>query len=472
VYEAERRFRVRWVVLLPWLAVVVRALWLANFPPDPIEPIDAEGYHLLARNLLHGNGFSLAWDPPFCPAAIRTPLYPLFLTVVYRLLGAAPLRAVLAQLLLEGLTTALVVRLGHEVGGGRVGAWAGLFYALNGATLRYTSVLYAEIFLIFVLTGALLVTLFALRRRLWGWSAFAGAAWGLAVLTKPNVQYLALAVVGLLALTAWIRRGNWRRVLSLAGALGIVVAPWLVRNRVRCDRWMLSTAFEENLARVSAVATQVKLDRASVAPWTPTWESYYHGIVEATAERYGWDGRPEAALPCAERMARHRQIAATAREVVGTHRGAAVAAHLQGVAHALLNPGHRLWYPVLTERAWDDVGVLTNIWARMAESLRIGAVGDALHALWLERVVRIPPVAGLVWWGLLALRLALIGGVLRGAWRLRRAWSTGLLLLGTVCYFALLPGPIAYDRFLLPLLPAALVLAAVGGLRKHWLVPS
>jgi 4-amino-4-deoxy-L-arabinose transferase-like glycosyltransferase len=465
VYKAERRFRVRWVVLLPWLAVAVRVLWLANFPPDPIEPIDAEGYHLLARNLLHGNGFSLAWEPPFCPAAIRTPLYPLFLTVVYRLMGAVPLRAVLAQLLLEGLTTALVVRLGRAVGGRRVGAWAGLFYALNGATLRYTSVLYAEIFLIFVLTGALLATVLALRRRLWSWSAFAGAAWGLAVLTKPNVQYLALAVVGLLALTAWVRRSGWRRVLLFSVTLGTAVAPWFVRNRVRCDRWMLSTAFEENLARVSAVATLVQLDGRAVAPWTPTWESYYLGMVQVTAERGGWDDRPDAALSCAERMTRHRQIAATAREIVGAHRGAAVAAHLQGVAHALLNPGHRLWYPVLTGRSWDDVGVLSNIWVRMVESLRIWAVGDALHALWLERVVRIPPVAGLVWWGLLALRLALISGVLRGAWRLRRAWSVSLLLLGTVCYFALLPGPIAYDRFLLPLLPAALVLAVAGWVR-------
>ncbi|HUM38042.1 MAG TPA: hypothetical protein PLQ85_14315, partial [Anaerolineae bacterium] len=61
------------------LALAVRAAWMAHFPAHPIGAVDAEGYHLLARNLLAGNGLALSWEAPFCPTALRTPLYPLFL---------------------------------------------------------------------------------------------------------------------------------------------------------------------------------------------------------------------------------------------------------------------------------------------------------------------------------------------------------------------------------------------------------
>jgi hypothetical protein len=37
-----------------------------------------------------------------------------------------------------------------------------------------------------------------------------------------------------------------------------------------------------------------------------------------------------------------------------------------------------------------------------------------------------------------------------------------LLLSGSVAYLLLLPGPIAHDRFLLPVLPALLPLSALG----------
>ncbi len=459
------------------LALLLRAAWIAHFPANPIGTVDAEGYHLIARNLLQGNGFSMMWEAPFCPVAIRTPLYPLFLAGVYQLMGTDPRRAVLFQMLLETLTTALVLRAGNLLGGRRVGLLAGLLYAGNASTQRYTGVLFAETLHLTAMAAALCATLWTMQRPTLRWSALSGAMWALAILIKPNVQFLALGV-GLLLLapawggkrarrTRWARRARLRAAASFFIALGLVLLPWFIRNRVSLGRWSLSTAYEENLARVSAVATLAEVRGLDAAPWTATWETLYGEIVQEAARRYAWETIPEEAVPCAERQQRQRDVAAVAGRIVCTYPDAWLRSHLQGAGAALLDVGHRDWYRALTGKAWEQTGVLDNIWRRMGESLAIGAVGDALHALWLERVARAPLDAASLWWGLVLLRGMLWAGGLRGCWWLRHKWRAALLLGGIAAYGMLLAGPIAHDRLYLPAIPAVVILAAMGLYRRR-----
>jgi len=145
------------------LALFVRVAWLLRFPTDPIAPVDAEGFHLLAANMLAGRGFAIGWESPFCPTTVRTPLYPLFVAGSYIALGMEPARVLPVQLLLEVLTTALMMRLGCDLGGRRVGLWAGLLYACNGTTQRYTGYLLSEALLLPLLTASVWLTLRCLR---------------------------------------------------------------------------------------------------------------------------------------------------------------------------------------------------------------------------------------------------------------------------------------------------------------------
>jgi hypothetical protein len=119
------------------------------------------------------------------------------------------------------------------------------------------------------------------------------------------------------------------------------------------------------------------------------------------------------------------------------------------------------------------MGVVANVWQRMGESLRIGAVGDALRAFWLERIVRPPLGAALLWWGLLAGRITVWGLGLRG-WRrlLRKQRGLAHLLAAAVIYVVLLPGPIAYDRFYLPAVPVVVILVAIGQRKIPLYVPE
>ncbi|MBN1486452.1 MAG: glycosyltransferase family 39 protein, partial [Anaerolineae bacterium] len=199
--EQKTRFQHYKYVLVPavlLLGALVHVGWLARFPTDPLGPVDAEGFHLLAVNMLNGDGFAIGWEPPFCPTAIRPPLYPFLIAGCYKLLGPNPQLIVLGQILLETLTTALVIRLTSSITGLRIGLLAGLLYAINGTTQRYTGYLFAETLLLILITASLWRTVVCLRRPSLGNTALAGFLWGLTLLTKPNVQYLVLAMGGLL----------------------------------------------------------------------------------------------------------------------------------------------------------------------------------------------------------------------------------------------------------------------------------
>jgi 4-amino-4-deoxy-L-arabinose transferase-like glycosyltransferase len=477
------RSRGRWVWLPLLLTALVRALWLSALPVSPTGPVDAEGFHLLAINLAEGRGFAIGWEAPFCATAVRTPLYPLLLGAGYRLLGRVPERAVLLHVLLEVLTTAWVLALTRALltarrdaalpvapeAGWRLAWLAGVLYALNPITPRYAVYTLSETLLVAAVAASLAMTVRLCNRPTVARAALAALGWGTALLTKPNVQYLVLAA-GVLVVVAVARRAGparrWRVVFAFWIVLFVAVAPWLVRNRRLLGRWTLSTAFEENLARVSAVAVRADVAGLRVEPWTETWEYLYDRLVDEAGWRYGWHGwHPDRrdTVTCEVYRQRKHQVAAYARELVMAHLPLYLRVHLRGAVQRALDPNHRLWYPILTGRAWAATGVVPDIRARMAWSLARGAVGDALHAFWTERLRDIPLPAALIWWGLVLARwlIACLGGVGAGRLMSRRP-IPGLLLAVTIAYHLVLPGPIAYERFYLPALPACLPFVVLG----------
>jgi hypothetical protein len=467
--RAGQLLRWGWIPLL--LTTFLRAAWLWRFPANPLDPVDAEGFHLLARNLLDGHGFAIGWDAPFCPTAIRTPLYPLFVAAVYVMLGRAPYVVVLCQILLETLTTGLTVALARSTVR-RPGAWAllpGVLYALNGTTQRFTGYLLSESLLLPLLATAVHLTVLLLRRPRRTRAAAAGLLWGLVLLTKPNLQYLVLAVLGLVMTRLLVfHRETYSRVQGqatsaiLCGVLLAVVAPWVIRNQLRFDRWLLSTAFEENLARVSVVAVQAELAGIEAEPWTPTWEHVYQQFVMGVDPAAAAILVPRPDTSCTLLDDYHRQVAHAARDSVAENAVLYTRIHLRGVARSLLDPGHRLWYRVWTGRDWAETGVLPLLGPRLRWALERGAWGDALSAFRQERVARIPLGAGLLWWALWAGRVAVGWAALRGVVRLRSRGFVMLLFLGVVVYHLVLPGPIAHDRFYAPVVPLVTVLVAWG----------
>ncbi len=460
---SHRRFALG-LLLVAALALAARVLFLAQFPAGiQIASVDGRGYHTLAVNLLAGRGFSLNTQPPFVPDAIRTPLYPALIALIYALGGVRPLNIAVAQAGLDALTAvllALAVR--RLTGRGRLGLAAGVLHAVNPISWRFANEALTETLLAAVLAWLLLAYGHYRHEGRGRWLALVGVAAGAALLVKPNVVLLPAIAAGAALLAparAWPRRA--RAALAVLAIALAVVFPWIVRNRVVFGRWFLSHAFENNLARVSAVATLARAQNRWVEPWTPTWEALYSGLLAEAQARYG-DAFYPSPRTAAEADLFQRQMAAVAGGVVRQHPRAFLAAHLDGFLRSWVPHEHQFWYERLSGQPWGALGSETGVVNEAVRRWRAGDPRGAWDHIWQERFVGLPPLGLALWLGWL---LAYAGAALliaRGTWRLRGQPDVLWLGWAAVLYTTFLPGPIADVRFQVPVMPLLLALLAAG----------
>jgi 4-amino-4-deoxy-L-arabinose transferase-like glycosyltransferase len=166
------------------------------------------------------------------PSAYTQPLYGFFLIPIYWIFGRHWEVVGIAQIAVAAGTALLVYEIGRRV----VSSWAGVVAAVL-ATLHPYLVwhdvhLNREILDQFLAAAIVLLTLVLTARPMLRFGALLGLAFGLGIL--GNVRLAALPVV--LGLFVLWRAGLGRSTLAAVGVslavTGLVVAPWVIRNRV------------------------------------------------------------------------------------------------------------------------------------------------------------------------------------------------------------------------------------------------
>ena len=344
-----------------------------------------------------------------------------------------------------------------------LGCAAGALYALNPTAWRYCNELLTEIPLAFLLTllaGMMLRAWTDRRRR---WLAWSGALAGLTLLVKPNLVLLPVLAAAALA---WPRPGlPWRTLLRRAvivlALAGLVILPWAARNRAVFGRWFLSHAFETNLARVSAVATLVRAQGETVAPWSPRWEEIYSGLLLEARARYGSGFDPvPASAATADRT--QQQLASVAGRIIRAHPVDFVLSHLGGFLRSWVPQEHRFWYEVISGRSWDSLGSAEGVLGQALRAARSEGWGAAFSLVWQARVAALPPLASALWAGWLLAYAVSAGLIARGIWQLRSRPAGLFFCLAVILYTTFLPGPISYVRFRVPVAPLLVLLTAAG----------
>jgi hypothetical protein len=446
-----------------WLALFLRLGYIVVAPRGmQFENVDARGYHWLAVNLIERGVFSMNTEPPFRSDDVRAPLYPLFVAALYSFTSLDPRVVALAQAALDSVTVAIVFRLGQRVAGRQVGILTAFLYAVHPASWRFCNELLTEILFGLLLTASL--WMFA-RYILSGRNRDAllcGLLSGASILCKPNVQFLPLVLLGILIHGLYAgRRAWWQGAAIVTVTIGLMLFPWMVRNRVVFGRWFYTMTFEDNLAHVSAVATLAHVRGESVAPWTPRWEAIYDEVIAQAGARYGWATLDQSELSTRERDVRLQQITAVAADIVRAHPVDFIVSHTQSWAWSFVPQEHRFWYERLSGQRWDALPLQGDALGRALSAARRGDLITTASLLFRERLLSLPPLALVLWagWGI----GYLVGAILfcLGAVRLKpRALS--LVLVATVFYVTFLPGPISQIRFRLPVVPVIMLLVVVG----------
>lgn len=236
--------------------------------------VDASNYMALAKNLSLGNGFSLSDSAPFEPHTLRTPGYPLFLSVFYYLFGVY-WPASLFEAILNSFVPVFIFWLAFKLTENlKIAAISGFLVALDYHIAVHTLTLNTESIFVFITVLAVVLIYGYLEKPDLKKAAVIGLLSGYAALTRPFFLY-AIPLIFIFLVFASFRRGGvilsasegsltlgnglknrflaWLR-MTISGfkmtvlpalcflfiALALVV-PWMYRNKQVSGQFTLST---------------------------------------------------------------------------------------------------------------------------------------------------------------------------------------------------------------------------------------
>lgn len=218
-------------------------------------------FHIIAHNLYRGQGFSGITDGKsfgnesqeisverYEPAATRAPIYPFFISCVYKLLGnAADMESILTwhnnwdkvrivQCVLDASLCVAIYLLNRFFW--PASAWPALFaailYCFSFYNIFYARALLTESLATFWVTISLFFSIMGLKypQNRW-WYVASGAGFALTTLTRPE-YILFIPLLGLFIFT--INKKNTflalkKMTIFLVSAL-IVIIPWTIRNYI------------------------------------------------------------------------------------------------------------------------------------------------------------------------------------------------------------------------------------------------
>ena len=439
-------------------AVIFKSLWLIPALSDrnrPLAPtLDAREYETLARNLLNVGKFSLEPTAPYHPDALRTPLYPLFIAVIYFFLGHNPLIVAIVQVLISMIPLLLIWRL--DFLDSETKRWTGILYVFNVNIAFYAVQLLSEIlFMVLLISGLTLVYFFKGETRASHFMA-GGLFLGLATLTRPIVVFLPVIIAAFLLVSLRTNRLVMRLILFLF-VYSAVVSTWCIRNLLVFDRFFLSSAFTYNLASFDAplvMAIEEKID-----------------VNEAT-ERFwsAFDSEAAAVKPASKNdtMALQTRLAV---DYLRRHPFSYLKVRSIGVISILLTPlPLREALTFATGKSPEELNLTKRAAQNAMRLLSGGRLYEAARVLYKERIGKMP-TSGLVVFALgVCYHTLLLFGVACFLIRRRRGRPGNdflVLLIITVIYLLVIPGSLGYSRFRVPIEPVLVLLAGVGLARNQ-----
>ena len=219
------------VCALPRLAVLLHER-------DAVTTSFTEKSDTFARMFVSHGTFGLL---PGEPSAYTQPLYAWFLIPIYWVFGTNWESLGVAQILVAVATAWLVYEIGRRVLGAKAGLVAAAIATLNPYLVWHDVHVNREIVDQVVAAALVLLTLIVAERPTTWRALLLGAVAGAAMLGNSRLVFLPILCALYLAWKLPRARATALAVtLVLAGA-AVVVAPWLVRNKVSVGCWALTT---------------------------------------------------------------------------------------------------------------------------------------------------------------------------------------------------------------------------------------
>jgi 4-amino-4-deoxy-L-arabinose transferase-like glycosyltransferase len=239
---------------------------------------------------------------PGVPSAYTQPLYGWFLIPLYWIVGRSWATIGLAQIAVAVATAIVVYLIARRLVSQWIAVAAALVSTLNPYLVWHDVHVNREILDQLLAALLVLTTLVAAQRRSWAWTVAVGAVLGLAILGNVRLAALPLLVGAYLL---------WQRVppLSIAAMLAaavIVLAPWVIRNKVQLGCYAITTDARalwkaNNLQTYSLLSHGFWIDDVRPIPGAPP-------TPEAAADHYEQTGEIIPIDECAQMSFYRRRV--------------------------------------------------------------------------------------------------------------------------------------------------------------------
>ncbi|MHB0954810.1 MAG: glycosyltransferase family 39 protein [Pirellulaceae bacterium] len=199
---------------------------------------DAGAYLRMASGLADGTGLvDVHGNRAYYSAG-----YPIFLGLVFMVVGKSLTAVWVVNLLLAVVSVFLVFRIGVALLSERVGLLAAAFWAIYvPSILNANCILKENLMIPLMLVLVWLVVTWPTTSHRLLWSAIAGMTTGMLALVGPT----GCVVAGVLLVVMWVWRSDWSQYLYCGGAFALLMfatlAPWLYRNHVVLGSAVLNT---------------------------------------------------------------------------------------------------------------------------------------------------------------------------------------------------------------------------------------
>ena len=415
---------------------------------------DQDGYRRLGQVLATTGKFTRFPDSPtFVPEVLRTPLYPAFVAVIYKVFGIHQLPVALAQTVIFTLICVVVYAAARRVAPEPVAVAAVALTALFPPIPYFGALVMTEVWTTMLFTVSMWLTLSALTDRGVRRFAWLGVLLALATLSRPVFVLFpfALAAVGLVLFPLFRVRVRPRLAqwIVMLAAFALTMSPWFAYNYVTLGKFTLSPA--------GGVGRGL---------WEGSWQATWSGRTqnELTHLADDIDDRAELDRRVADVAARERLPAGPMLDYVHQWED------IRLIWTEPTDPLARAIARVKADEEYRRVGI-ENIRrdspAHLAKRLARG-----VFILWAGEIpFRYSEINTLstttirVCWGIQALIFLI---ALWGGWVLLRSGrvAEGLILLAPIVYISAVHFPLLTEaRQSLPAQPTLLILAAIGAAR-------
>jgi hypothetical protein len=439
-----------------WLASLIAAahglffIWYQR-PDWETAWTDQGGYHRLGQVLAETGRFTRYPDSPvFVPEVLRTPIYPAFLAVVYRLAGDSHLAVALAQTAIFVMTCLVVFAMGRWIGGPALGGAAAIATALFPPLPYFAALVLTELWTTFVFTLTMWMLVRAVHRRRAADFAWLGLLAAASALSRPVfflfLPVTAVAAAAILPLAGCRERPGPSRWILALGVFAIAMLPWFTYNYVTMHRFTLSPA--------GGIGRGI---------WEGSWQGYWPGrlqsqltdLADRTPDRAELD-REVLAIAQSERLDPTPMLEYTHQEQ-----------DIRRIWTEPTDPVERTRARIAADDTYLRVGLQNSARDRLAHLRR--RVARGLFVLWAadipirySQINGVPPIVIRAMW--LAQALLMILAVIGLMVMVRqRRYADAVVLAAPIVYITAVHFPLLTEaRQSLPAKPVVLLLAVTG----------